>query len=143
MRIGNSNSGAHEGVRLRFGLRALLVFVAFIAVVLVGGRQWMLLREARYEYDRTRAAWMADVVVDRDVELAANKLFDRESATIWIGRSAATRGQAERLRQLADTLEAMSRVTLHSSGDAVERDQNRVAELRRAASSLEKAEKKL
>jgi hypothetical protein len=136
MRICGSGDAADQGLRPRFGLRALLVFVALAAFALVGGRQWMLLRNARSEFERTRALWMGSVVVDGDVELAANEPFEREAATVWIGRSAAKRRQAERLRQFADTLEAMSRVTLHSSGDFVERDQKRAEELRRKAVEL-------
>jgi hypothetical protein len=136
MHVGKSGDAAGPGLRLRFGLRALLVFVALVALALVGGRQWMQLRNAHFEYGRTWAAWKADRVVADDVELAAKNLYDREAATVWIGRSVATRRQAERLRDFADSLEARTYTTTYGSADGVERDRKHVEVLRRKAAEL-------
>ena len=125
-----------QRLRPRFGLRTLLVFVALIALTLVVGRQWLLLRYARFEFDRACALWKADRVLVDDVELAAKNLFERESATLWIGRRSAVRRQADRLRDLAHSLDALSRTRLYGSRDGSERDQQHAEALQRAAEEL-------
>jgi hypothetical protein len=96
----------------------------------------MQLRDARYEFGRTRAAWLADRVVADDVELASKNLFEREAATLWVGRRAAVRRQIERLSDFADSMEASTYTKLYGTADGVERDRKRVEELRKKAAAL-------
>ena len=120
----------------RFSLRAFLIFVALCAGGLVIAREWAKVRDAREGYSHACALWEARRIRLTEVVDAATRLFEVESATLWIGNSEAVDRQEERLTDLVERAEASVRTTMFSSRDGRERLLNQCEQIRARISDL-------
>jgi hypothetical protein len=92
--------------RPRFGIRALLVLVAIVAISAYIFRCYRNLHNAREELQRIMANYEAMRVTAQDVVNASKKLMTAESGTLWISKRAATGAHVERLKNLLNKLQS-------------------------------------
>jgi hypothetical protein len=92
--------------RPRFGIRALLVLVAIVAISAYIFRGYRNLHNAREELQRIMANYEAMRVTAQDVVNASKKLMTAESGTLWISKRAAIGAHVERLKNLLNKLQS-------------------------------------
>jgi len=113
----------------RFGIRTLLVLFVFAAVALAIGLERYRWTAAHSRYQRAFAGWQILNLTTPDLVAAADSLFDVERHTLWMPSSVARRRHAARLNNLADRIEARTRMW-EGSAESLERDLDAAKQLR-------------
>jgi hypothetical protein len=107
----------------RLRLRTMLLAAAVAGLIVFAAREWMLLRDAREQFDFAWAGWSAGRVTEENVVLTSARLMRAEAAAPWISQHKARQLHVERLNRLLADIENPIR---DSPPDAIERQANYV-----------------
>lgn len=84
----------------RFSIRAMLAWVAIVAITIITTRDYMRVQAAREQYEWMCAAKEAGRVPFDAVVASSFRLMDVEQSAVWISRRAASSRHVARLKDL-------------------------------------------
>jgi hypothetical protein len=96
----------------------MLLAVAIVAVAAYLFREWVLLRDAREQFNYAWAGWNAGHVTHENIVLTSARLMKVEAASPWISVRSAKQLHVVRLNRLLEGIESL---TNESHPDVIDR----------------------